>query len=244
MRFKIAICDDDLAYCDRIRNICETNIQKYTDEYEIHMYDSGSTVIKALENGYEADVVFMDIQMKEMSGLSAAERIRAGFHRTSVVLVTQYIDFAMEGYKVNAFRYIMKDDGKFEKEIDECLKQIYDNKQRELDKKKIYLAEKDLWINTSDIVYIERDKHNVRFHVIVDGEEMIDTYRTAIVDIETMLNDDNFLRIHQSYIVNCRFILGMTTEHVVLYNKTKLNIARRRYKEIVKEYMRYKGQEI
>lgn len=244
MSFKIAICDDDLRYCNNIKEILEANAMDYINNYEIHMYNSGVAVLQAMSNGFEADVVFMDIQMKEMNGLSAAEQIRGKYKNTSVVLVTQFIDFVMEGYKVNAFRYILKDDQKFEREIAESLKQVYYNKQRELNQKQLYVEDVDLWISTKDIVYIESDLHDVKIHIIIDGKEKIIVNRANIAYFDTVLDNGFFIRIHQSYIVNCRFVLGMTKEYVILYDNTYLSIARRRYKETVRVYMRYKGQEI
>ena len=244
MSFKIAICDDDLIYCNNIKDILEADIKSYINDYEIHIYNSGEAVLQAMSNGFDADVIFLDIQMREMTGLCAAEEIKGRYKNTAVMLVTQYIDFVTEGYKVNAFRYIMKDDRMFRKEVTESLKQIYDKKQHEMKQKRLYIEDMDLWISTRDIVYIESDLHDVKIHVIIDGKEKVIVNRANITYFDNLLDKSSFIRIHQSYIVNCRFVLGMTREDAFLYDDTALSIARRRYKDTVKCYMRYKGQEI
>lgn len=72
------------------------------------------------------DAIFLDINMKEMDGLETAERIRKLSKTVYIVFVTAYITYALEGYKVGAVRYLLKEDSSLENSLKECLDTITD----------------------------------------------------------------------------------------------------------------------
>lgn len=73
-------------------------------------------------SGY--DIVFMDVNMKEMDGIKTAEDLRKYSDRTFLVFVTGFIEYSLAGYKVDAIRYIIKDETTIESDIIEALKVI------------------------------------------------------------------------------------------------------------------------
>lgn len=105
---KIAICDDEKYYRDRIENLLKAYLQEHNLNAELVLFQSGESFISQQENLVKYDIVFLDINMNEMDGIETAMRIRRFYSSTYIIFVTAFIDYALEGYKVNAVRYIMK----------------------------------------------------------------------------------------------------------------------------------------
>ena len=68
------------------------------------------------------DIIFLDINMDEIDGLTIAERIREKYEEVPIVLVTAFINYALDGYKVRASRFLVKDD--LDKTLPECMDDI------------------------------------------------------------------------------------------------------------------------
>ena len=103
---KIAICDDEKVIINRLRGYIEKYIKKAGLPYKIDIYQSGEefAALEKAMSGY--DIVFMDVNMKEMDGIKTAEDLRKYSDGTFLVFVTGFIEYSLAGYKVDAIRYI------------------------------------------------------------------------------------------------------------------------------------------
>ena len=106
---RIAICDDEQFYREKIQSLLKQYFKKRNLQYEVEAFVSGEDFLRQCENRVRYDIVFMDISMEKLDGMQTARQIRAFHSDTSIVFVTAFIDYALEGYKVNAVRYILKD---------------------------------------------------------------------------------------------------------------------------------------
>ena len=73
---KIAICDDEREFLENVGLAIETYLNEKGLEYNIDLYNSGKAIMELRENIVSYDVVFLDINMPEVSGLEVAEWIR------------------------------------------------------------------------------------------------------------------------------------------------------------------------
>lgn len=121
---KIAICDDEKFYRDKIQEFLKKYLKIHNLDYEIDLYSSGTLFLEQKENMVRYDVVFMDINM---DGIQTVMQIRKFHSDTYIVFVTAFISYALEGYKVNAIRYIMKDT--LEIAIPECMDAVLNKMQ-------------------------------------------------------------------------------------------------------------------
>ena len=128
--FKIAVCDDEEIFRKNIYKI----IMKYMDENgcpcEIDEFETGNEFINLGINMTKYDIVFLDINMDEIDGIETAQEIRKVSNDIFIVFVTAFISYAVEGYSVNAIRYILKNNEKFAELIFECIDAI--SKKNEL----------------------------------------------------------------------------------------------------------------
>ena len=103
---KIAIVEDEDLYADQLNEF----INKYADESheiirQVRFYD-GDEIAEKYDGSY--DIILMDIQMKFMDGMSAAEEIRKRDRNVIIMFITNRVDYAIRGYEVDALDYIVK----------------------------------------------------------------------------------------------------------------------------------------
>ncbi|MBQ1598780.1 MAG: response regulator [Lachnospiraceae bacterium] len=121
---RIAIVDDEAVFRRRIGDFVERYLASKTIEYEVELYDSGREITKLGSAIRKFDIFFLDIDMKDVNGIETAKAIRKFSENAYIVFVTAYIDYSIEGYKVNAIRYVLKDSDNLEDSLTECMEAI------------------------------------------------------------------------------------------------------------------------
>lgn len=233
---RIAICDDEQFYREKMRMLLERYFKKCGLPYEILTFTSGEDFLKQCENRVKYDIVFMDISMEKLDGMQTAQQIRAFHSDTDIVFVTAFLDYALEGYKVNAVRYILKDtlDGA----VVECMDAILRKKKASQVSFSFMEGEKKLY--TDNILYVESRKHKSVFFYL---ETEIVHYQIydKLDTIEEKLSGYGFLRIHKSYLVNLKHIRKISNYAVMLDTGEELPVPRLRYQAVKEAFVEYKG---
>lgn len=105
-KIKIAICDDDVKYI----NILEKYIYKASENnVECNAYQSGENLLNAYKNNAKRyDVVFLDMEMKEIGGIETANLIRELDEHVIIVFVTSHTKYMQESFKCLPFRFLVK----------------------------------------------------------------------------------------------------------------------------------------
>lgn len=233
---RIAICDDEVFYRKKIYHLVETYMNRQELECEIQAYASGKAFLSQTENAVNFDIVFMDINMEELDGIETAMQMRCFHSDTYLVLVTAFIHYVLEGYKVNAVRYIMKDT--LDTAIDECLDAIL--QKRKSSHVTFSFVEGIRKLYTDNILYVESRKHKSIFYYM---ESKIVTYQIyeKLDAIEQQMADYDFLRIHKSYLVNSKHIRKISNYLVTLDTGEELSVPRSRYQFVKEAFVAYKG---
>ena len=239
--FKIAVCDDEEIFRKNIYKI----IMKYMDENgcpcEIDEFETGNEFINLGINMTKYDIVFLDINMDEIDGIETAQEIRKVSNDIFIVFVTAFISYAVEGYSVNAIRYILKNNEKFAELIFECIDAISKKMNHSVKKKEFKFSEGVKNISLELLLYIESKLHKLNFHIM---EDKLNTYSLygKLDEFEKELEDKAFLRIHQSYLINMKHIVSIYRYEAVLNNGIKLKISKDRYKFVKEKFVSYKGE--
>lgn len=195
---KIAVCDDDENIINWFRSTLAVYFAAGYVEYEINLFDKTKNLIDFINKGHQPDLIFLDILFPNDNGISSAKTIRNLLQNFTLVFITSSDDYAVEGYSVHAYDYLLKP--LHRDQVAQILDNLLDTQNMKIDVRiKGSLAE----INCMELMYIESDKHHVIFHVheqAVKAMGKLDNY-------EDMLKDNKaFLRCHQSYVVNMSFI--------------------------------------
>ena len=94
---KIAVCDDEEIFADRIKKLLEKQLINKGIEYKVDVYSSGIELAKLGDAISEYRIVFLDIDMEGMNGIQTAEVIRTYSDDIYIAFVTAYINYAPEG---------------------------------------------------------------------------------------------------------------------------------------------------
>lgn len=236
---KIAICDDETVFSDKLKKIIASYCIQKQIPCEIDIYQSGKEFIadRLKMSGYQ--IVFLDINMEETDGLEAARELRKLCKETHIIFVTAFINYSLEGYKVEAIRYLLKTDTYFRKAVYESLEAVFQKMEYTPVVKTFSFLEGNKSIALERILYVESTLHKLKFYIL--GEEIVlYTMYETLNNISKMFTKD-FVRIHQSYLVNLRFARKITGSNLLLSNDVILPIARPRMKEVRNRVALYKG---
>lgn len=234
---EIAICDDDWVFLESVKKrMAEYFQQKNIEDYHIVVFDSSFSCCESMKNGVVFDVIFLDITMPGMSGLEFARQIREQNDMVILIFMTAFLDYAMEGYRLQVLRYILKD--MIDELLPECMDTIISKLTIEMTKIEYAFVEGKMQISVKNIVYIESDKHKLWFHM-KDGRKY--SLYDKLDNIESKLQAFCFLRIHKSFLVNMEYIKELSNYHVALSSGVLLSVPRERFQEVRKKYHSFLG---
>ena len=106
--------------------------------------------------------------MDDVDGIVTAQKIREYSSEIYIVFVTAYINYSLEGYKVEAIRYLLKNNTNLEASISECMDAILHKMNLVVKKKKFKFNEGEKEINIDNILYIESKLHKLQFYIMED----------------------------------------------------------------------------
>lgn len=220
------------------REIIATHLSKINN---INVVASCSNALEAFNwiNTHDIDLVFLDINMPEISGISFAKSINK---RIKIIFTTAYRDYAVEGFELKAVDYLLKPIA-FERLL-KSVNTYFETLHHSEKQVQIHTETNDFIFVRSDrkmikidfesIVYIESFSDYLKIHL---AEETIVT-RETISAIEAKLPKHKFMRIHRSYIISITHINSFTHEHITILSKA-LPISRSYKKEVLKQLERY-----
>ena len=229
MKLNIAICDDEKAILDQINELIEKEKSEVCPEF----YETGDSLLAA---GKQFDIVFLDIQMDGMNGIETAKKLRERNEDTILIFITGIREYVFEAFDVAAFHYLLKpiEEGKFH--------EVYQRAKRELEKRKkqrretifIKTRNRSFTLEKDSIFYIESRAKKVEIHTT---GEIIEAY-VSMNEMEGQLGE-SFYRCHRGYLVNMAYVAEYDSESITLNNGEYVYLAKEKYGEFVKAYMRY-----
>ncbi|MCY6958480.1 LytR/AlgR family response regulator transcription factor [Clostridium brassicae] len=239
--FRIAVCDDEKYFLSTLENFLCKYLNKHEIQYEIDTFKSGMEFLELGIDMVKYTVIFLDINMDEIDGIMTAQKVREFSKEVFIVFVTAYINYTLEGYKVDAVRYLLKSNENFEEVINECMDAIVEKMNYAIIKKVFKFSQGVKEIRLDRILYIESRLHKLQFHIMQDKVRIYTLYGT-LNKIENELEGNGFVRIHQSFLVNIKHIMSISGNSVILSNGVKLSISKSRYKGVKKIFIEYIGE--
>lgn len=203
---RIAICDDEEKFRMQEKNL----IDKLSASLDVVVdaFADGRDLLKRFDAS-PYDLVFLDIEMPVMDGITLAREIRSRTEQVQIVFLTGHVEYAIEGYEVNALRYLTKPVN--EEKLKEVLRFVMDKNTQG---RQLILREdgEDLILNLTDVYYMEAQNQYVMIYAS-DGEHLI---RANIGDFEEQLKNDGFYRIHRGFLVSLARVKKMQKGEVLL----------------------------
>jgi len=223
----IIVDDEPIA-----REILETHLQKIDS---IHVLKTCKNAVDAFNavSSEQVDLVFLDINMPEISGLSFAKSINKSI---KVIFTTAYREYAVDGFNLQAVDYLLKPISferllqaihKFIDEKAPSEKKTIESVAKKTDFIFVRSDRKMIKVDFETVNYIESLSDYVKINL---GDKTIIT-RETISGIEAKLPTNNFIRVHRSFIVSVSKIESFTNEFIEI-NRKAIPISRS-YKTVV-----------
>ncbi len=225
---KIAVCDDDKI----IRNITVRLLQEYSRQrlidFDIITFASGEEL---LAYSGELHIVFMDIEMEHIDGITTTGQLHHKNPECLVILVTSHVRRFKDGYKVNAYRFMTKPIHR-----DEFTEYINDAVTEVLGRRSITLRKEgvDVTINMKSILYISAQLGYTEVWTAKN------TFRSdnSLITWEELLDPKLFFRCHKKHLVNISQIEDLS-DRIKLKNGDIIEVSRRRHAQLREVFMNY-----
>lgn len=234
---KIAICEDEKIFSDKLLNLLGNYFKKLNKSFEVIVLTDGIPLIEKYQNGYRYDLVFLDIQLEVSDGVNIAAQIREYDKETAIIFVTGLENRVVEGYSVSAFDYIVKS------KLDERLPCVLDRFMKYNNSK--YLTVTTMngdteIISYDDILFIESDGRGTAVNMTGN----IIRTSLSVNKFYQLLPREKFVEIHKSIFVRVTKIKRVGTDNVLMCNEKMLPLSRRKRKQVLSAVMiAVKGEE-
>lgn len=236
---RVLVCDDDKAFLQMLCNTVEKELKDLQISSRLFSFSDPDEISDVILKMSDIAILDIDFQGNAFNGIQLAQKLRAVRNDSVIIFVTNYIEYAPEGYEVRALRYILKKD--IVTKIPECLQTAVNQLESRKDHLQVKINGEIIDIRLSSIVYIESELRMVVIHVQNGRTQKQYKCYAAISDLENQLQDKGFLRIHKSYIVNMRNIGKFQCHELRLTDGTTLPVSAKNYADQKKKYLLWKG---
>lgn len=224
----IAICDDEKACRNTVVQLLQEYMAAKKIEYDIEEFSDGESLVASCKKRVQFDLIFLDVYMEELDGISTATELRELGYTAEIVFLTTSRDFAVESYRVSALSYLLKPGEK--EELYQVLEKFLGNYRPA----KVQLE--DCIFKVSDLVYAESFDKKIALHFL-DGSTQI--VRAKFEELVFKLNYPNFLHCHRCYIVNLDYVRRIENGFFVTVTNENVLIRQKEIQTMKKIYFQY-----
>lgn len=231
---QIAICDDETLLLNEIQRTTEDCLVKQHVFPVLSAYTDGKALLYDIQDGKFFDLLLLDIEMPDISGMELARRIHALLPDALIIFVTAHYKYAVDAYELQIFRYIPKN--QLKERLPHALKDAVLLLEIQNTDSYIINSQNRLErIPFKEIFYIEKQGKNALFHT-ASGTRRI---RKSLAEVFNELHSEEFYFIERGFIVNLRHISSISRTDCILTDETHLPISQSRLAEFKKKLNKY-----
>ncbi len=222
---KIALVEDDQNYAESLIRYIRRYEKESGQSFSVIHYQDGEDIIENYSADY--DIILMDIEMRFMDGMTAAEEIRKVDREVVIIFITNMPQYAMKGYAVEALDYVLKPINyfAFSQRIDRALSRMSRRSKHYLN---ISYKGRMRKVDVADIYYVEVQNHNIYYHT-KDG---VLQERSTMREVEERLAEEPFFRCNKCYLINLECVNGLEENYVVVGDE-EVQVSRAKKKELL-----------
>ena len=236
----IAICDDNVVLLAQLKQLICSAFMEYTSDVNVDTYSYGALLLNicTLE---KYQVVFLDIDMPEVSGFDIAKYIRKNCVNCFIIFITSHSELVYKSFDFQPFHFIQK---KCEFSLEESISRIAKKLMKHMKQyEKAELIDRNSIkhiIDIHDIVYIESDKHYLNYFTLKNEAPI--NVRGSIKECEEKYKEYDFVKIHKRCLINLKYLANIDNsrnEVMLSYNKIRLALSRNFKKDVDEKYTLY-----
>lgn len=237
---RIAICDDELNMVMQNEEIVKNTLQACGVGYDIVTYTRSSNLLSDItEDKFFYDLILLDIEMPEISGMELAGKIKASLPNVKIIFITSHVEYAIDAYELSVFRYVPKSNAKerLEAAVADASKLL------ELEAGQEYTIQTNNRlerIQYKDILYIVRDGKNAE----IVSNTSTSKVRKSLQQVYEELDAPEFIFIERGCIVNIIHIMKIQEGMVYLKNKEMLPISRSHLQDVKQQIAQFWGAHV
>ena len=218
-----AIVDDDPNIRETLQAALIADTQKRRIPVQLSVCASGSEFLTPPQEKW--DLVLMDVEMPGQNGIETARQLRRVNDRAAIIFITNYIQYALEGYEVQAFRYLLKpiDAAQFEQVVGTALDEIHHRQTAYLQLKG---RSEIIRLAIDELIYAETERGHLLLHT---PGKVLECYST-MEKLEQELKQEAFFRCHSSFLVALEAVRQIEKQDVVLKDGTRVPVSKNRKK--------------
>ncbi len=230
---RIAICDDDSTMAGNIRAMVSEFFRRKNREIAVSLFSCGEELLNYNNN---IDILFLDIQMKEIDGMETARKLRERKFRGALIFITVLKEMVFSSFEVQAYDYLVKpvEEAQFEKTMERLWASMQNAREDSL---LIRKGSESRIVLLDEIVFCESIDRKIYLHL--DSAEVIDYYE-RIEQLETRLGD-RFFRCHRSYLISLKHLKSYKNGVAYMDDGGEIPVSRLRSREfsgVVLQYMK------
>ena len=232
---RVALVDDEKDAAEQLKGCLLQYGRETGVEFEPVRFPTGDAFLSSYRKG-RFQMVFMDIDMPGHDGLEVGRRLREADQEIVLIFVTNLAQYAINGYEVNALDFVLKPVNYYSFRLK--IKKALDALRWRADRWLLVPSGGDvLRVKTSDIRYIEIQKHDLIFHT---GGGALHSHGT-LKAVEGQLDSGSFFRCNYCYLINLSHVTR-TSGGMVTVDGDELPISRSRKKEFLRQLARFYGE--
>lgn len=227
--YTIAVCDDESVILDYYKDLIQKISEKKKLEIRLETFLSAESLLFHLSNRPGTiDILYLDIKMVEINGISAARHLRELGCEAEIIFLTAHQKYVYDSFEVRPFRYLLKDTMNQTEFEDVFIKAIERCSEHQKD---IYLLQTSnitLRLDFRKISFLEVFSKNITIHYMNEEYSFRGTFSYICSEFEA----HGFIKISQCYCVNFEYIQVADNDYIVLTTGLTLPISRRYKKEV------------
>lgn len=231
--FFIALCDDSQYDVDILTGYL-AELKKEHIPVETTVLKNGEELIALHERGHRFDLLILDMFMKPLNGIETAEQVRQYDESVPILIVTATEKFAVDGYKVNARRYLLKP---VEKEdfLNE-VRQVLDRSEQLNENYFTFTGDSGVTkVRLHDICYFESQ---VRTITLVTLQERYE-FSGKISEIAEQMTPYHFFRAHKSFVINLENVRNVYKDVITMNDGHQVPLSKHKAKEFRQSFLEY-----
>lgn len=212
--YNLAIVEDEEAMLKKLSGVLETYFKSKNESFSLEHYSTGEEFLRKEKS--DLDIIFMDIGLPGINGMDTIKKLRKVNPNVMVIFVTYLAQFAIDGYSVNAFDYILKpfNDNSIYMTLDRAINRL--NKHTECISVGNSNRAASHKIPIESIKYIESANHRLVFH-LTNGEIRING---SIKKLADDLAKYSFSLCSVSYLINLKYVTSIEGDKVEVGSDT------------------------
>lgn len=230
---RIAVCDDEKKFAGELETLITQEMEILGIQVETEVFFDGEPLLREMNRGARYDLIFLDIEMEQLDGISVAREIRKQNRTVLLIYISGYEQYLKELFEVEPFRFLSKplDRAQFRRYFRDAVQRI-----REEDAYYQFSFNKIVRrAPFKDIIYFE--SRNRIIHIFMkDGTEGQFYGKLNEVEKELAERGQCFLRIHQSFLINYNYIKRIEFTNITLFvsggKELNLKISEERQKRV------------